>query len=317
MADQQNHSLEQALNTSIQLDITRNQLLAAQNLQKKGVDQETIAKLNKLAENTAATVQVTKEQNRESVYQSKTLAEVRSSSKTTSEQQKTQTGLLSKVGSAIGFLASGMFKILTFPARMTLKLLSHIASGIWNITKKIAKTIWEATKFAFKAITAPLRWIANGVWAVSKTIFNIAWATTKFIAKSVWFAMKTGLKLLLAPLYVGFKFFKWFANTWVGKLTILVLAIWAIKTYFGDWIGKKWDSLKTNFKLYLDAAMKDPNSLIGKIASTIDLVASTLTKLYNYITHSSDVAVTEASRFVGLDVVSSDHKQNMMRKWRS
>jgi len=317
MADQQNHSLEQALNTSIQLDITRNQLLNAQNLQKKGVDKETIAKLNKLAENTAATVQVTKEQNRESVYQSKTLAEVRSSSKTTSEQQKRQTGLLSKVGSAIGFLASGMFKILTFPTRMTLKLLSHIASGIWNITKKIAKTIWEVTKFTFKAITAPFRLIAKVLLAFGKTVRQIVWATTKFIAKSIWTATKTGLKLLLAPLYVGFKFCKWAANTWLGKLTILVLAIWAIKTYFGDWIGKKWDSLKTHFKIYLDAAKKELNTLIERIASTIDLVASTLTKLYNYITHVADVAVTEAYRFVGLDVVSSDHKQNMMRKRRS
>lgn len=271
MADSQNKSLEQALAASVQLDVERNNLLREDLVNKKGVDAETLAKLEKLSANTANQVDIAKEQSKESAYQSKTLSEVKSSSRASSEHAKKTNSILSSVGSAIGFIASGVFKILTFPFKALYSAVAFIGSTLWKLGTTITKTMWAGFTWAFKVITKPLVWIGQSIWVVTKTVFGAIWATTKFLAETTWAAMKLCGKVILAPLYAGFKFVQWFANTWIGKILILVLAIWAIKEFFGSWLKTKWEDLSKSINKKLDDSIKQ-GGVIGTIAKTIDSI---------------------------------------------
>lgn len=271
MADSQNKSLEQALATSIQLDVERNNLLRADTAAKKGVDEETLAKLEKLSANSASQVAIAKEQTKESSYQSKTLSEVKSSSRASNEHSKKTSSILSSVGSAIGFIASGVFKILTFPFKALYSAVSFIGSTLWKLGTTITKTMWAGLKWTFKVITKPLVWIGTAIWEGTKKVFSAIWATTKFLAKAWLAALKLTGKILLAPLYAGFKFIKWFANTWIGKILILILAIWAIKEFFGSWIKTKWDQFNKWANKKLDDLI-EKGGVLGTIATAIDKI---------------------------------------------
>ena len=312
MADSQNHSLEQALSTSIQLDIERNNLLRANLADKKGVDAETLAKLEKLSANTASQVSIAKEQTKESSYQSKTLSEVKSSSRASNEHSKKTNSILSSVGSAIGFIASGVFKILTFPFKALYSAVSFIGSTLWKLGKTITKTIWAGLKWTFKVITKPLVWIGTAIWEGTKKVFSAIWATTKFLAKAWLAALKLTGKIILAPLYAGFKFIKWFANTWIGKILILILAIWAIKEFFGSWIKNKWSQFKRWAGKKLDDLI-EKGGVLGTIATAIDKISYFGGIIAHAITHPWEFTKDQ----IKPDVVGFQNKMHEMRYYRS
>ena len=312
MADSQNKSLEQALSTSIQLDVERNNLLRANLADKKGVDDETLTKLEKLSANTASQVSIAKEQTKESKYQSKTLSEVKSSSRASSEHAKKSNSILSSVGSAIGFIASGVFKILTFPFKALYSAVSFIGSTLWKLGTTIMKTMWASLTWAFKVITKPLVWIGQSIWAVTKTVFGAIWATTKFLAKTTWAATKLCGKIILAPLYVGFKFIKWFANTWVGKIVILILAIWAIKEFFGSWLKTKWEQFNQWTNTHLDDLI-EKGGVLGDIASAIDKIRYFGGVIAHAITHPWEFAKNQ----IRPDGVGFENKMHEMRSYGS